>query len=110
MRTRLVAFILAGAAEAASAAPAPPPPPPPLYPASPSFNLNSRITSTTVFHWFSANNGQLAGPWRPPEGRAAWDGSVDFWQRQIKDVMDANIDVMYVHLIHGMHTDRKSVV
>ncbi|MEA2707498.1 MAG: hypothetical protein QOF78_99 [Phycisphaerales bacterium] len=77
---------------------------PPLYTPAPSFNLNSRITSTTVFHWFSANNGQLAGPWRPPEGRAAWDGSVPFWKGQIKDIMDANIDVMYVHLIPGMTT------
>src|ERR671916_489401 len=75
---------------------------PPLYSANPSFQLNSRITSTTVFHWYSANDGQLAGPWRPAEGRAAWDGSVNFWKRQIKDIMDANVDLMYVHLVPSM--------
>jgi hypothetical protein len=76
--------------------------PPALYTPSPSFNLNSHITSTTVFHWFSSTDGQLSGPWRPAEGRAAWDGGVDFWKRQVKDMMDANIDVMYVHLIPSM--------
>src|SRR6266545_2393015 len=76
--------------------------PPPLYTSAGSFNLNSRIVSTTVFHWFSANNGQLSGPWRPVEGRPAWDGSVPFFKRQIKDIMDANIDMMYVHLIPDM--------
>src|SRR5688500_2248424 len=78
--------------------------PPALYTSNPSYNLNSRITSTTVFHWYSAADGQLSGPWRPAEGRAAWDGSVAFWKRQIKDIMDANIDVMYVHLIPGMNS------
>ncbi len=78
--------------------------PPPLYTPSQSFGLNSRITSTTVFHWFSASGGQVAGPWRPAEGRAAWDGSVNFYKRQIKDMMDANIDLLYVHLIPSMNS------
>src|SRR5688572_17742838 len=77
-------------------------PPATLYTPNPTFNLNSRITSTTVFHWFGASTGQVSGPWRPAEGRAAWDGSVNFWKRQIKDIMDANIDVMHVHLIPDM--------
>ena len=94
-----VAAVLVLTTQCASAAT-----PPPLYTSNPSYNLNSRITSTTVFHWFSANDGQLAGPWRPAEGRAAWDGSTAFWKRQIKDMMDANIDVMYVHLIPGMNS------
>jgi hypothetical protein len=78
--------------------------PPPLFTPSQSFGLNSRITSTTVFHWFSADNGQVAGPWRPAEGRTAWDGSVNFYKRQIKDMMDANIDLIYVHLIPSMNS------
>jgi hypothetical protein len=72
---------------------------PPLITPAASFNRTDKIVSATVFHWFGATNGQLIGPWRPLEGRPAWDGSVDFWKRQIKDIMDANIQMMYVHLM-----------
>lgn len=89
----LAATVFLSGATFAAAAPGP------LYTPSSSFNVNDKIVSTTVFHWFGATNGQLSGPWRPLEGRAAWDGEVPFWKRQIKDIMDANISVMYVHLM-----------
>ena len=53
----------------------------------------------SVFHWFTANGGQLTGPWRPIEGRTNWTGTPDWWKGQIKQMMMANIDVLYVHLI-----------
>lgn len=69
-----------------------------LTPAS-TFNMDSRIVSTTVFHWYVPNGGQLTGPWRPVEGRENWTGEPDWWKSQIKQMMAANIDVMWVHLI-----------
>lgn len=64
-----------------------------------SFKLDSHIVSTSFFHWFASNGGQLSGPWIPLEGRENWDGFPAWWQTQIKQVMAANIDVMNVHLI-----------
>src|SRR5687768_4438603 len=93
----------------ADAAPAPRPPPPPLYTAAPSFNVNDKIVSATVFHWFGATDGQQIGPWRPLEGRPAWDGGVPFFKRQIKDIMDANVQVMYVHLMGDPAHEQKRV-
>src|SRR6185436_5550886 len=75
------------------------PPPGALNTSAPSFASTDHLVSTTVFHWFTATDGQQIGPWRPLEGRANWTGDVPFWKRQIKDIMDANIQMMYVHLI-----------
>lgn len=63
------------------------------------FTSSDRFVSANIFHWFTATSGQGSGPWRPVEGRPNWTGAPDFWARQIKDVMDANIDVLYVHLM-----------
>lgn len=63
------------------------------------FARYDRIISTTVFHWFSATEGNIQGPWPPVGGRANWDGSIHFWRSQIKDIMLANIDAIYLHLI-----------
>ncbi len=62
-----------------------------------------------VFHWYSVTTGQSSGPWRPFEGRSAWTGEVPFWRDQIKDIMDANIDVMYVHLFNGFDYSREQL-
>ncbi len=70
-----------------------------LLTSAPTFNMDSRIVSTTVFHWYVPNGGQLTGPWRPVEGRENWTGEPDWWKSQIKQMMAANIDVMWVHLI-----------
>ena len=70
---------------------------------SASFSSTDRFVGAHVFHWYSVNNTTLGdwearGPWRPLEGRSQWDGSVAFYKRQIKDIMDAQIDVIHVHL------------
>jgi Ig-like domain from next to BRCA1 gene len=68
-------------------------------PAPEAFTTSSHIVSTDVFNWFTSDGGQLSGPWQPLEGRAAWTGTVAFWEDQIKQMMSANIDVIYDHLI-----------
>lgn len=67
---------------------------------------SSRYVSATVFHWFLSNSGQSSGPWRPLEGRSAWTGEPEFWQDQIKQIMSANVDVIYVHLIRHAEEQR----
>jgi|GEM_PF-3771940 len=73
---------------------------------APTFDMKSRIVSTTVFHWYVPNGGQLTGPWRPIEGRENWTGEPEWWKSQIKQIMAANIDVLWVHLIPSMENVR----
>lgn len=67
--------------------------------AAASFALDDRIVSTSVFHWYVPSGGQLSGPWVPLEGRIHWDGTVGWWRFQVQQMMAANVDVLYVHLI-----------
>ena len=71
-----------------------------------SFNLTNRLVSVSVFQWFTANGGQLTGPWRPVEGRSNWTGTTNFWRTQIKQMMAANFDLLYVHLIPSSEQER----
>ncbi len=81
--------------------------PPALYSQAPEhFTTASHVVSTDVFNWFESGAGQLSGPWQPLEGRAAWDGSVSFWEDQIKQMMSANIDIIYDHLIPEFDQER----
>jgi hypothetical protein len=48
----------------------------------------------------------LSGPWRPLEGRSNWTGEPNFWKGQIKQMMMANIDMLYVHLIPSSEQQR----
>ena len=73
------------------------------------FTISDHLVSASVFHWYTSSGGQLSGPWRPIEGRENWTGQPDFWVRQIKDIMDANIDVMYVHLIPEWEQQRMNL-
>ncbi len=73
-------------------------PPPSLFTPAPSFSATNHYVATSVFHWFTSKNGQLTGSWVPVEGRASWTGRPDWWKSQIKQMMMANIDVLYVHL------------
>lgn len=82
--------------EAGDASPSVQSSPPSLYGPDKSFTSTDHIVSATVFTWFRATSGQQSGPWRPEEGRENWTGDVDFWERQIKDMLDANIDLMLV--------------
>lgn len=71
--------------------------PPSLFTSAPTFASTNHILSTTVFHWFSSTGGQLSGPWIPMEGRANWTGTPEFWKGQVKQMMRANMDMLYVH-------------
>ena len=64
------------------------------------------IVSTTLFHWFTPTEGNLSGAWTPLDGRANWTGETDWWMTQIKQIMMANIDVIYVHLITRFEQQR----
>lgn len=70
------------------------------------FDLSSHVVSTSFFHWYGANTGQVSGPWMPIEGRENWTGDVEFFKTMIKQAMAANIDVFYVHLIPHMEQQR----
>ena len=76
-----------------------------LTPSKP-FALNDHIISASFFHWYTATSGQLSGPWLPVNGRASWTGTADWWKTQIKQIMLANIDVLYVHLMPSMEAQR----
>lgn len=74
-------------------------PPPHLGTAGRQYKSSDRTVGIYVFHWYTPTAGQTRSVWKPLEGRAEWDGSVEFWKRQVKDIMDANIDIIHVHLI-----------
>jgi len=74
-----------------------------------SFNLTNHLVSVSLFQWFSSNGGQLSGPWQPLEGRSNWTGSTNFWRSQIKQIMAANIDILYVHLIPSSEEQRTNL-
>src|SRR5262249_8898481 len=71
-----------------------------------SFAATNHLVSVSVFPWFTADDGQLSGEWRPVEGRSNWTGTSDFWQSQIKQMMAGDIDVLYVHLIPSSEQQR----
>ena len=68
-----------------------------LFTAPPNtLTTSSHYVSTTAFTWFATGIGQVSGPWAPLEGRDAWDGTPAFFESQIKQMMAANIDVVFV--------------
>lgn len=77
-----------------------------LYTSAQSFNGTDDVVSTSVFHWYTATAGQVDGPWLPLEGRSMWTGNADWWKTQIKQMMMANIDILYVHLIPAYEDQR----
>ncbi len=82
---------------------------PPVYTQGRDFSATDRFVATTLFHWFTPYAGQEDGPWEPLEGRENWTGEALWWRGQIKDMMDANIDVLYVHLYNGLHYQREQI-
>jgi hypothetical protein len=80
--------------------------PPSLFTSVPSFSATNHYVATSVFVWFTSTGGQVSGPWRPLEGRSNWTGLPNWWQGQIKQMMMANIDVLYVHLYNDPNTDQ----
>jgi len=84
--------------------------PPALFSTAPeAFTTNSHVVSTDVFTWFTTTDGQMSGPWQPLEGRAAWTGDVPYWEDQVKQIMSANIDTIYVHLIDSFDQQRTNL-
>lgn len=79
---------------------------PSLYTQGRVFNITDHIVSTSVFCWYTATGGQLSGPWLPLDGRPNWTGTSAWWQGQIKQIMMANIDVMWVHLVPDWEPQR----
>lgn len=64
------------------------------------------FVTTTVFHWFTTTEGNVRGPWQPLGGRRAWTGTVEFWRRQIREMMMAHIDAIYLHCIDAYEEQR----
>jgi len=77
-----------------------------LFGPRPAFSITNHLVSISVFQWFTAGGGQMSGPWQPLEGRSNWTGTTDFWRNQIKELMAANVDVLYVHLIPDFEAQR----
>ncbi len=78
-----------------------------LFTPATSFQSSDRLVAATFFHWYASTGGQLSGPWLPLEGRPNWTGLTPWWRTQIKQVMMANIDVLYVHLIDDAEIRRE---
>ncbi len=70
------------------------------------FEVSSHIVSTSFFCWYGQGEWQVVGPWIPIDGRESWDGSQRYWRTMIKQLMAANIDVVYVELIPMLETNR----
>ena len=70
------------------------------------FHRYQLFVGTTVFLWFSPNEGNVSGPWPPLGGRASWKGDAAFWTEQIKEMMLANIDVIFLHCIDAFQAQR----
>jgi len=77
-----------------------------LYTPMDSFNKTNHVVSATVFQWYAPTAGQLDGPWLPQEGRPLWTGLPDWWIKQIKQMMMANIDILNVQLIPAYEQER----
>ncbi len=70
-----------------------------LFTSSYNFHTADHVIGTTFFHWYGSGDWQYSSPWIPIEGRSSWDGSIDYWKRMIKQLMMADIDVIYVIVI-----------
>jgi ubiquinone/menaquinone biosynthesis C-methylase UbiE len=77
-----------------------------LYRAGYGFERVQPAVTTTVFLWFRENEGNVRGPWQPIGGRESWDGGVDFWRRQLKEMALSNMDAIYIHCINEYREQR----
>lgn len=83
--------------------------PPALYTPAATFAAADHYVATTVFHWYTPTGGQRSGPWLPLENRENWTGEPAWWKSQVKQMMSANIDVLYVHLIPSLEAQRRNL-
>jgi FkbM family methyltransferase len=70
------------------------------------FSKDDTLVVTVVFHWYTPETGSLRGPWPPIGGRKSWTGEPDWWKDQVKQMMLANFDVIYVHLTERWEEQR----
>lgn len=54
-----------------------------------------KLAGPVVFHWFEERRGQALSAWLPLEGRPAWDGSVEFWSRQDRLVVESGFNFIF---------------
>ncbi|MHC4445202.1 MAG: Ig-like domain-containing domain [Planctomycetota bacterium] len=94
-----------------------------LYTPASSYNSTDRFVGIHVFHWYSGGNTlfdlwQSNGHWRPYDWtytggglpcKCSWDGSVTHWENQLKDIMDANIDLIYIVTTPTLLTQRMNL-
>lgn len=71
-----------------------------------SFKRMEPFVGTTVFHWYGPNEGSVRGPWPPIGGRATWTGEPAVWAAQIRQIMMANIDAVYLHCMNQYESIR----
>lgn len=71
-----------------------------------SFRRMQPFVGTTVFHWYGSNEGSVRGPWPPIGGRATWTGEPAVWAAQIRQIMMANIDAVYLHCMNQYESIR----
>ena len=70
------------------------------------YSIDDHLISSSVFSWYTPDFGQLKGTWLPREGRANWTGEPDWWQTQVKQMMLAGLDILYVQLSPNMELQR----
>ncbi|MFQ5742656.1 MAG: hypothetical protein ACE5HV_03590 [Acidobacteriota bacterium] len=57
--------------------------------------IPKKLVGPVVFHWFTAMRGQIFSAWLPLEGREGWDGSVEFWNRQDREIVEAGFNFIF---------------
>lgn len=69
-----------------------------------------RWVGPVVFNWFGPKTtpGQWQSPWLPLEGRDAWDGSVAFWRKQERDMIDAGFNFIIFQIPHGWEWEMRN--
>jgi len=77
-------------------------------PARESFAIQDRIVGAYFFHWYTTTSGQQSGPWPPMEGRRRWTGEPSSWKPLIMQLMAANIDIIWVHLMNEYEPQREN--
>ena len=82
--------------------------PPSFPPARESFAIDDRLVGAYLFHWYTATSGQQSGPWPPVDGRRQWTGEPSSWKPMIMQLMAANIDIIWVHLMNEYEPQREN--
>ncbi len=70
----------------------------------------ARWVGPVVFHWFGprSNPGQWQAVWHPLEGRDAWNGSLAFWTKQERDLIDAGFNFILFQVAYGWDVEMQN--